>query len=127
MVVANHLTYDRKQLGRNLSFRRGGHWISEIDLCLVKHDSLNFLKDLSIRQDMMCSDHAALTLTINIDVFKLVSQSLLLERASNLCWMFTYSPRTKNISRGPHHDKVDMGVFVARMAQWEPPTLSNGE
>ena len=114
MVVANHLKYDGKQLRGNLSFRRGGRWISEIDLCLVKYNCLNVLKDLYIRQDMMCSDHAPLTLTINTDVFKSVTPSQLLERASNLDRTFTHSPRTKNVSRGPHHDKV---------AQCEPPTL----
>ena len=123
MVVANHLKYDGKQLGGNLSFKRNNRWISEIDLCLVKYSSLNTLKELCIRQDMLCSDHAPLTVTINTEVFKSVAPSQLLERASNLGRTFTHSPRTTNISRGLHHDKVDIEAFVTRMALCEPPNL----
>ena len=123
MVVANHLKYDGKQLGGNLSFRRGDRWISEIDLCLVKYSSLNVLKDLCIRQEIMCSDHAPLTVTINNDILKSVTPSQLLERASNLGRTFTHSPRTTSVPRGPHHDRVNMGAFIARMAQCEPPVL----
>lgn len=34
MVVANHLKYDGKQRGGNLSFRRNDRWTLEINLCL---------------------------------------------------------------------------------------------
>lgn len=64
MVAVNHLKYDLKHLGGNLSFRRNDRWISEIELCLVKYSSLNVLKDLRIRQGMSCSQHAPLTLTL---------------------------------------------------------------
>lgn len=73
---------------------------------------------------MMCSDHAQLMVTIKTDVFEAVSTKQLLERASNLDLTFTYTPRTTNVSRDPHHDEVDMGAFVERMEQCEPSTLS---
>lgn len=97
MVFANHLKYDGKQLGGNLSFRLGARWLSEIDLCLVKCNSLSVVKDLCIHQGMTCSDHAPLTVTINTDCFESVPPSQLLERVSNLGRSFAHTPRTMNV------------------------------
>ena len=122
MLVANHLKWDRKHLGGDLSFRRS-QWISEIDLCLAKYNTVDMLKNLEIRQDIKGSDHAPITLTIDIDTWKETSPTQLLERACNLGKTHTHSPCTTTVSRGPHHECVDLRAFAARMAESEPPTL----
>ena len=45
MVIANHLVYRDTRLGGNLSFKKKDRWISEIDLCLLKTDVLNVIKN----------------------------------------------------------------------------------
>ena len=81
------------------------------------------MNNLETRQDIKGSDHAPITLTINIDTWRDTSPALLLERASNLGKTHTHKPCTTSVSRGPHHENVDLEVFARRMAQCVPPTL----
>ena len=66
MVIANHLLYNKSQLGGNLSFRRGNTWISELDTCLAKQDCIDQITQLEIQQDIRGSDHAPLSVTVAI-------------------------------------------------------------
>ena len=52
-------------MGGGLSFRRT-EWISELDLCLVKYKCLGMLKKLEVRQDIEGSDHAPITLSVDL-------------------------------------------------------------
>ena len=128
MVVANHLRIQDKQLGGNLSFRRT-EWISEIDLCLVKFKCIEMLKDLQIRQDIEGSDHAPITITLDLDRNNRLVPSELLECASNLGKSYIQTLGNLQMSKGPHHNNVGFELFMAKMAQLEPPALGvvNGE
>ena len=58
MVVANHLLYNDRQLGGNLSYKRRQLWISELDLCLTKQECLGQISEINIRQDIVGSYYA---------------------------------------------------------------------
>ena len=49
LVVVNHLIYREKQLDGDLTFKRKDEWISEIDLCIVKKESLCMIKEIEIK------------------------------------------------------------------------------
>ena len=66
MVIANHLMCSNRQLGGQLSFKRGQNWISELDICLANHESITQIAEVTTRQDIVGSDHAPLCVTIEI-------------------------------------------------------------
>ena len=49
LVVVNHLIYGEKRIDGNLTFKRKDEWISEIDLCIVKKESLCMIKEIEIK------------------------------------------------------------------------------
>ena len=58
LVICNHLLYKNRQLGGHLSFKRRQQWISELDICLSKHECLDQITEINVRQDIKGSDHA---------------------------------------------------------------------
>ena len=66
MVVINHLRHGLKQYDTDLSFKRGGQWISELDICLAKHNMLESVIEAKTRQDILGSDHAPLCITVDL-------------------------------------------------------------
>ena len=122
MVVANHLRFQNKQLGGNLSFRRR-EWISEIDLCLVKYKCIDMLEDLQIQQDIEGSDHAPITVTLDLDGIIRIVPSELLECASNLGKSYYRTQDNSHMSKGPHHSSVELELFKMKLTQLEPPPL----
>ena len=58
MVVMNHLSSGEAPMGGGLSFRRGRRWISEIDLCLARHETVKIIRELEIGKEIPGSDHA---------------------------------------------------------------------
>lgn len=84
MVICNHLAYKGRQLGGQLSFKRRQHWISELDLCLSKHDCLEQISELNIRQDIIGSDHAPLCATLAIPSATVTSIGSLMRRSAML-------------------------------------------
>ena len=84
MVVMNHLSRGEVAMGGGLSFRRGRRWISEIDLCLAKHDTAKIISSLEIRQEIPGSDHAPLCVTLNLECDMVTNLNELLGRASAL-------------------------------------------
>ena len=60
LVIANHLKYNSKCFGGNLSFRKSENWISEIDLCVIHEDVLPLLNEVEIKQEIKGSDHTPL-------------------------------------------------------------------
>ena len=83
LVIANHLKYNGKHYGGNLSYRKGTRWISEIDLCLIHEDTLPILQEVEIRQEIKGSDHAPLCISLSATNFDFL-YPLLLERAKYL-------------------------------------------
>ena len=83
LVIANHLKYNDKCFGGNLSYRRGTRWITEIDLYLIHEDVLPILNEVEIRQERKGSDHAPLCISLKATNFDLL-YPLLLERAKYL-------------------------------------------
>ena len=84
MVICNHLSYKGRQLGGNLSFRRGLQWISELDLCLSSSDCLEQISVVNTRQDVKGSDHAPLCVTLDIPSANVSSIDDLIRRSAAL-------------------------------------------
>ena len=122
MVVANHLKYENKQLGGNLSFRRT-QWISEIDLCLVKKNVISMITDLNVRQDVKGSDHAPLTVSLDMKNYNIYT-SLLLENASSLGGSYMPSSNNDCVLKSPKCDDVNIDEFTSRLAQCVPPDIN---
>ena len=84
MVIGNHLLYNNRQLGGQLSFKRRQQWISELDICLAKQECLDQITKLVIRQDIIGSDHAPLCVTITIPSATITNIELLTKRSAML-------------------------------------------
>ena len=84
LVVVNHLWHNNRQRGGQLSFRRGGNWISELDLCLASQECIDHVTDVTTRQDIAGSDHAPLCVTVSIPSSVITNVAMLQERASML-------------------------------------------
>ena len=101
MVVANHLKYENKHFGGGLSFRKR-EWISEIDLCLIKQNIIDILKEVNIFQDIRGSDHAPLGVTLEFKQSCAFPPEMLLDRSKSLGSTY-FRPRSQSIERGPSY------------------------
>ena len=126
VVTANHLSINSVQMGGNLSNRKGKEWVSEIDLCLVKNISLRSLRYLDIKQDMKGSDHAPLTMEMDLTEFACVPTSMLAERAQDLGQSF-HKPIMRHYNKSISHNLVNKSDFMNRLSSVPPPEIFNIE
>ena len=84
MVIANHLLYNNKELGGQLSFRQRDNWISELDLCLASQECIDHITDVTTRQDIAGSDNASLCVNISIPSAMITNINMLQERVGML-------------------------------------------
>ena len=126
-VVANHLAVNDKQFGGNLSYRKGPDWISELDLCLLKGNSLTVLQSVEIDHDVQGSDHAPLSVALKFNTLRDIATSVTLDRASNLGKSFVFSGEKSIITRGPSCQSVNLESFSIAMSTYAPPNFDGAE
>ena len=126
LVIVNHLKYNNKSYGGNLSYRKGGNWISELDLCIANEYFLPLIDNVEIRQDVSGSDHAPLCVTTSIPFHDLIAP-LLLNRAKNLGQsFFTDQPNQgKILLKTEPRNKVNIINFENNLAHYQPPQLTS--
>ncbi|MPC11231.1 hypothetical protein E2C01_003892 [Portunus trituberculatus] len=56
LVIVNLLVHRGRDFGGNLTFKWRNEWLSVIDLCVSKQDSLDFIRDPSVSQDVLGSE-----------------------------------------------------------------------
>ena len=124
LVVANHLKYNNKCLGGNLSYRKGNKWISELDLCIIHEKSLPCIKEVKVLQEIRGSDHAPLCVTMDIASYDLIAPSLL-ERAKNLGTSYvTPQPEHRKSPRTESSNNISINNFKRYMNEHQPPILT---
>ena len=127
LVIANHLKCGRKNLGGNLSYRKGKKWISELDLCLVHEKTLPCLKEVTVRQDIKGSDHAPLCVSMDIASSDLIAP-FIQERAKNLGKSyFTVHTKDRKLLRTEHSKNIKIDDFRAYMSEHPPPVLAESD
>ena len=88
-MIVNNVIHGENTFGGNLTFKRRNEWISEIDLCVAKENSLILIKDLTVKQDVSGSDHAPICVTLDLargvcaSAKELITRSL---RLGNSCY-----------------------------------------
>ena len=122
LVIANHISHKGRSLGGNLSYRKRERWVSEIDLCLIKYQCLDVIKKLEVNQCIKGSDHAPLSVELDIS-HHFVAESLLLERASNLGQTYYRPPNTHLFKKSNSYRSVDVQRFSTVMEAHPPPHL----
>ena len=127
LVVANHVCYGNKNLGGNLSYRKGNNWISELDLCLVHERCLPLVKELITRQEIRGSDHAPLCVTMDIKESDLIAP-FILNRAKYLGQSYvTPQPNHKRLQRTESSRNIELNHFKSYMEEHQPPALSEDD
>lgn len=64
LATVNHLIHREKEFGGNLTFKRRNEWLSELNICVSMQETLNLIRDLSVRQDVFGSDHAPICVSL---------------------------------------------------------------
>ena len=124
MVVANHLRCGEKTFGGDLSFKRGGAWISEIDICILKTECIPLIKELKVVQNITGSDHAPLCITLSDCCVRRMPVQMLTERSNDLGMSYHRSVH-QSLLRSPKYDTIDLDKFVDRLSNTIPPVISN--
>ena len=123
MVVMNHLSRDVNPLGGGLSFRRGGRWLSEIDICMAKHHTAKIISILETRQDIVGSDHAPLCIQVNLEG-KITNLDEMVYRASSLGKTIVGNQEPNKLSRSISYKEVSTASFKDTLNQLPPPTVT---
>ena len=123
MVIVNHLVSGTKNFGGDLSFRRGGQWISEIDLCLAHPTILTKIGDLCIRQDILGSDHAPLCISLDLNKGSLTNAEDLLHRSADLGKPYLSNEPAVKFQRSLKHTEVDKQRLATILQETPPPQL----
>ncbi len=85
LVLVNNLCYNGTCFGGGLTFRRGGSWISELDLCFVSPCLLSSIERFEVIQNSsLPSDHGPIEFFINTEKVSGTCYQSLLRRATEL-------------------------------------------
>ena len=125
LVVMNHLLYEGKIMGGNLSYRKR-EWVSELDLCIISRECIELIDCLEVNQSIRGSDHAPLSVVLKTGVRNL-SFRFLLERAENLGRSYIKPYNNQLIKKSISHNNVDVARFIQCMSQIQPPDVINVE
>ena len=112
MVIANHLVFNDKQLGGQLSFKRRNQWISEIDLCLANQECCKLITQVATRQDIVGSDHAPLCVSIAIPSTLITNVEMLLERAVLLGHTHHQAKVMTTLKKTPSYRNTDLNQLT---------------
>lgn len=126
MVIANHLRTGTKVVGGDLSFRRKEEWISEIDLCVVKENSVDLIEGLVVNQEVGRSDHAPLSVTLNLDSGVCASARELLVRSAGLGDSCQHQSQHK-LRKSVCHKRVDLESMANELNSLAPPQVNRTE
>ena len=124
MVIMNHLSIGEKCMGGDLSFRRGGRWVSEIDMCLARHHTAKIMSNVETRQDVPGSDHAPLCVGLKLEKDTLTNLNELLCRSSALGKTPVCDKHDK-LTRTLSYKDVDEEAFVRTLQQLPPPVVTD--
>ncbi|KAK3886208.1 hypothetical protein Pcinc_009627 [Petrolisthes cinctipes] len=124
LTVANHLYHNGNLLGGDLSFRRRGHWISEIDLCIIKNECADMITNLNVDQTIPRSDHAPLCVTVAIAARQAVSPAELLHRASALGEPQYAEKIQPSLPKSMQYKTVDPDVLTRELQETPTPILA---
>ena len=125
LVIANHLKYDRKKFGGNLSYKQKNNWISEIDLCVVKANCRKMIKDVEVVQDIRGSDHAPLCVTLNVENRLMITDKELTTRASELGKSYQWQPKQENVKNSLCYKKVNLDNLSRALQEKSPPIIDD--
>ena len=127
MVIANHLLHNGRQLGGDLSFKRGNTWVSEIDTCLAKQECIDQILEVHTHQGMRGSDHAPLSVTVAILTATITNIDMLMKRSEMLGQVYTQANDNQNLKQTPSHRKLNLEQLTRTLQEIEPPTINNHE
>ena len=127
MVIGNHLLYNGRQLGGNLSFRSGDTWKTELDICLIKEDVIDQVTQLDIHQDIPGSDHAPLSVTIAIPTATATNIDMLLKRSQMLGQTHINTIDRQKLMQTPSYRNIDLEQLTRTLQNIEPPIVDNPE
>ena len=127
MVLVNNLHFQGQHFLGNLTYRQGGRWVSEIDLCLSKRDSLSLLHELKIHQNVRGSDHAPISVTLRLKHSNTIAIRDLLNRAVTINQgNFT---NYETVNSRPHkslsYKEIDVNMFKRCLQEVNPPALTD--
>ena len=125
LVIVNNLLYGSEHFNGNLSFKRRDTWLSEIDLCLCKVSCLDKIRELHVHQNVRGSDHAPISIALDINKGKVISAKELVERAATLGQ--SYQPQTPTsvykTRKSASYQKINKDEFIRKLNIVEPPNL----
>ncbi|KAK4295004.1 hypothetical protein Pmani_032401 [Petrolisthes manimaculis] len=124
LTVANHLYHNGNLLGGDLSFRRREHWISEIDLCIIKNECADMITNLNVDQTIPRSYHAPLCITVAIAERQVVSPAELLHRASALGEPQYVENIQPSLPKSMQYKTVDPDVLTTELQETPTPILA---
>ena len=124
MVIANHLVFNDKQLGGQLSFKRRNQWISELDLCLANQECCKLITQVATRQDIVGSDHAPLCVSIAIPSTLITNVEMLLERAVLLGHTHHQPKVMTTLKKTPSYRNTDLNQLTRILQEMPPPTIT---
>ena len=125
LVIANHLKYDTRRLGGNLSYKQKTNWISEIDVCVVKANCIKLIKDLKVLQDVRGSDHAPLSVTLVVGNGTIITDNELKMRSRDLGKSYYWQPKYESAKNSLCYKKIDLENFSSELQEKVPPNLDD--
>ena len=125
LLLLNNLKSGNKHFPSKLTFRQGMEFVSELDLCVVSPDLIEYVEEFNVIQDMsLPSDHAPITVTMQPPSCNL---NHLYDRASELGGHAVLNVRTQgNLVEKPiKFDRINHDCLSGILSQLEPPPFND--
>ena len=127
-LIINNLETDKRTFPGSLTFRRKHTWISELDLCLTS--AIDAVIDFKVNKSLcMPSDHAPISVTLNMANLNISIADMIKERAALLgSYDIENQPKhQQNVQKGVHYTNIDPNEFQTALQNFDLPSLHNIE
>ena len=123
LAVVNNAKIGSKVFKSNLTYKKGNNWVSELDLCLVSPDLLDYISDFNIIHDSsLPSDHAPLSFALQHSpcLNELLQQASFLGDHAVL-----YSRNKRSACKRPiKYDQINSTLFLDKLSQCDLPGVN---
>ena len=127
LLVLNNLIYGERTFDGNLTFRRKNVWISEVDLCLIAPTLIDAITEFSINNDIsLPSDHAPISISIDVACLSTFRLESLLHRASSLgdhAVLHTKHSQRRMTNRPIRFEDIDIDQLRNNLQTTDPPLI----
>ena len=122
VAIENNSAYKGRITESPMTYRQGSIWTSELDLVIITPSLMSNIENLQVDTDVKGSDHAPITISLNMKDIRTYTVSDLLERSQCL-GMVAHDHEHISIPKSLNHHQICTATLSNLLAEITPPVI----